>query len=285
MIHAIARPFLALCILAGALAVQAAVPDPARIEQLMRKSGLWEQLGAMQAQVREGIAAGRSGDAGKDEKRLDDADFAKLLTLASNAFSPERLRTATSTRLAQELSDEDVSELLVFVESDLGQRFTRAEEAVASLDPGKLESGAKAALASASGKRKALLRRMIVVLRADEIAADMVGNMATAIMFGISASLPEADAETAMERSRRQSAAQRPQVVAYFKEFTYRQAAYAYREIGDADLEKYVAFNETPVARHFNEATSRALDYAVVQCSLQLGRAIANEFGNKRRSA
>jgi hypothetical protein len=285
MLHAIARPLLALCILSCALQAAAAAPDPARIEELMRKSGLWTQLGAMQAQVREGAAAGRANGEAKGAKRLDDAEFAKLLTLAGDAFAPDRLRSATARRLGQELGDEDVTQLLAFATSDLGQRFTRAEEAVADIDQAKLESGAKAALASASDKRKSLLRRIVTSLRADELAADMTTNMTNAIVFGVAASLPDGDGEAAIARAKKQAEAQRPQLVAYFRELTYLQAAYTYREMSDGDLERYLAFNETPVARHFNEATARALDYAIVQCALQLGRSIANEFGNKRRSA
>jgi hypothetical protein len=285
MLSKIARPWLALCILACAWGAFAAPPDAARIEEVMRKSGLWEQLGAMRDHVREGAASARGTVQPRGAKPLDDADFDKLLTLAAAAFSPERMRAWTSARLAKELTDEDVDAVLEFATSDLGKRFTRAEETVAAVDQKRMEDGAKAALAKASDARKALLRRLVAVLRAEEIAADLTINMSNAIVYGVAASAPGADAEGAIANAKKQAAARRPQLLAFFREFTYLQAAYAYRDIGDEDLTRYIAFNETPVAQRFNDATAKAVDYAVVQCSLQLGRSIASELGNKGRSA
>jgi arsenate reductase-like glutaredoxin family protein len=271
------------CILVASACAHAAEPDRARIDALMHKSGLWAQVGAMQAQVKQGAAEARAQDKALGPRAMSESDFERLAAITETAFAPERVRHATASYLAHELSAEEVDELLAWFTSAIGERVTRAEEDAAAADRLKAEDEGKALVAALTDARAQLLKRLIVAVRADEMAADLMANMANAMLYGIAAMTPGLEPEEAIRRLKKQADAERPERVEFFRGYMLAQAAYTYRGIGDADLERYVAFNETPVGRKYNEASGRAIDHAVVQAALEIGRKVAAEMDRKAR--
>src|SRR6185369_17814019 len=95
------------------LAVAATQYDaPRRMDQLMRKSGLWTQLGQMQEQVRNGALEGRAKEEARGAPPLEEEDFKKLTGAVERAFAPERLREVVAQELAEALPVEDEGAVL-----------------------------------------------------------------------------------------------------------------------------------------------------------------------------
>ncbi|HET9650649.1 MAG TPA: DUF2059 domain-containing protein [Usitatibacter sp.] len=269
-------------VLASSLAL-AAPPDPARIDELMHKSGLWTQVGAMQEQVRAGSSAARRQERSVGPQAMTEAEFEKLAAVTEAAFAPERARKATAAFLARELSAEEVDAMLAWLSSPLGERCIRAEEAVAGADPAALQRDARAVVEALSPQRRALLERFVAAVHSDEMAVNMMGNMANAVVYGAAAMTPGDDADEAIRLVKKKAEANRPRLIAFFREFMFAQAAWTYRELADEDLERYVTFNESPVGRRLNDAAGRAIDHVVVQAALEIGRSIGADAGRKAR--
>jgi hypothetical protein len=47
--------------------------------------------------------------------------------------------------------------------------------------------------------------------------------------------------------------------------------AFIYRSVSDADVDRYIAFSETPAGRRYTAASLRALDKILTRASLDLG--------------
>jgi len=264
-------PFRAL---AAALLVAAALTAAAadrRTEELMRKSGLWIQLGQVQSQMVGG--AQQAQDMGSGAERLDDADFAKLKASMNLAFAPEKLQKAMSREMESLLSAEDEAEVLKWLSSDLGKRITKIEEESGELEKSMaIERAAPAHFATVPKERVEKYRRMVKAIRMGEVTASMVINMTTAIGFGMAMGNPSADAAAVANAMRARMEPQREQMAAEFDARSLQTFAYIYREIGDADLDRYVAFAESPVGKRYHDASTRGMDKVIARASLDVGR-------------
>ena len=69
-----------------------------RLDELMRKSGLWVQVGQIHAQVKAGTEASRKEPGAAP---LSNEDFKLLLAAIDFAFAPDRLRAGMSERIGK----------------------------------------------------------------------------------------------------------------------------------------------------------------------------------------
>jgi hypothetical protein len=102
--------------------VAAEVPE-ATAEALMRKSGVWAQLGGLAVQVKAGIT--QSAISGK----VSDEDVKRLEELAEDAFAAPRLRDAFLREVSQQVTVAQGADALRWYDSPTGQLMTRLEEA------------------------------------------------------------------------------------------------------------------------------------------------------------
>src|SRR5258706_2759984 len=81
--------------------------DRARIaEELLRKSGAWEQLGGVAAQVRAGLEQGLS----TAMPRPSASEEMGITKAVDSSFAPARLRATATRVIADQLADEDIAE-------------------------------------------------------------------------------------------------------------------------------------------------------------------------------
>ncbi|HXZ49993.1 MAG TPA: hypothetical protein VEG27_13300 [Usitatibacter sp.] len=266
----------------------AAAADPSahgrRIEELMHKSGLWVQVGQFQAQVKEGVADyRRQAQAGSGRAALTDEEFARVVAAIGFAFAPDRLRTSVAREMAAALSVEDEDAALAWLSSDLGQRITRLEEeSGASGAARRFEEESPAVLAKLSPERLDKCRRLAESARAGEAAARIVIDMSAAILYGaaVTGKLPGAEL---LDSLRREFEARRPQLEREYADQAIRAYAYNYRALSDEDLERYVAFAESPAGRRYHGASQAALDAALTRASLEMGERLGRSATAEKR--
>jgi len=268
----IAAALIVAVFTAGALAQER------RIDELMRKSGIWQHLGQVQAAARLGAEEAREqAKANPRPNDLTPAQHARMVAAMDKAFAPERLRAAMRTALLKELSPADEGEVLEWLSTDLGTRITRLEEQRDTAEQqSKMEREAPKVLESLPKERLAKYERLAESIQAGESSANTIINVTTAIAYGIAIASPHGD--VAMVKSiREQMEAQRPQMVAALAQRSIAIFAYTYQPLTDEELEKYVAFAESPAGKRYHDATTRALDRVLAQASLDMGR----DFGAK----
>src|SRR5215472_14244107 len=103
--------FLRDCITVAALlaccAAASALAQARNIEELTRKSGLWEQVGQLRVQMVGGVIEARRQAQAANQTLMDEATFAKLTAAIDNSFSPEVLRETLTLYMEENLSADD----------------------------------------------------------------------------------------------------------------------------------------------------------------------------------
>jgi len=240
-------------------------------EGLMRKSGLWEQLGAIAPQME--AAAGTAMS--QSEAKMSPDELKRLNQAFVTAYSPMHLRATALGVMASQLTPAHVAALEAWYSSPDGQAITQLEEA-SSIDAGdfqsRVQAGAKV-LASATADRQALLNRVAKVTRAAQASTDIIINTAVGIQEGLAKVLPIGSRPAAKE-FRAALEQQRPQMVKSFETATVALFAATYEGIDDEALGRYVRFLKSPAGLAYTEVSLRAMDRAFVEAAHDLGRSI-----------
>lgn len=256
----------------GATGAQAQT-DAATAEQLMRRSGLWNQLEGVAPQIRAGIVA-QAAEATQD---VDPAELERLGLAADAAFAAERLRDAVRVVMAARIDPAQLPALRAWYDSDTGRRFSALEDAASQRKGGDGEVVLREAIAlvrAMPAERRATLARMVVALQAVESFANMTVNTTIAVELGARRA---SAAEVIARRQEIQSQIlrERPQWLERLASLAMLSLAHVYAAASDDELARYVAFLETPAGRHYNDLSMAALDMALIEAGRAFGRAIA----------
>ena len=255
-----------------AAAATAAHAQGRRTEELMRKSGLWDQVAQMHAQMRVGVMLARDDARQRGSPMLDDASFARLNGAIDRAFARDVLRETVALQMEELLAAADEAEVLRWLSSELGARFTRWEvEAGTVAEPKRAEESAKL-VAALTPARRAKYVRLGQALDAGNTVVTLTIGVTTAIVYGIALVTPGTDADVAANGIRSRMESQRPAMVQQFAERSVQTYSYVYRNATDAQVEAYVRFVETPAARRYHAAGVKALDDAISQAAILMGK-------------
>lgn len=247
----------------------ASPPTPAVVDELMHKSGLWQQL----AQV--GLLFVQGVDKAAAQQRAPDQLAAAMRQAYTVAFGPDRLRPVVARELAAVISAEEIESALAWLTTDLGIRITKLEEDQAAADAVEDRSDIGAALAAGlSPERLQLYERLSRAMRSGEVGATMMINLTYALARGMSVAMPGAP-NTDPEEIRAMLDATRPRLVAMMEQRVLASMALGYATLSNADLERYVAFAESPAGGRYNAAATIALDKALSNSAREVGRLLA----------
>jgi len=268
--------------LAWASSAVLAADSPRRIEELMRLSGLWKQVGEMQAQVRAGIE--EASRQGSGTGGLGAEDLRQLMTRAAEAYSPEKLRAGVGGELAARLSAEDEARVLEWLGSDLGRRFTTLEERSSDVaSQQRIEREAPAHATSLPVARLDRIRRFEKAAHVGEAATDMTINTALGVAYGVLLAAPEGD-PALLGPLRQRFESQRPEIAKVMRQRMVEVLAYIYKDVPDDELDKYAEFAESPVGRRYHEASIKALDFVLAKAAVEMGGTFGRGLGERRRA-
>src|SRR6185295_7643298 len=102
--------------------------------------------------------------------------------------------------------------------------------------------------ASVPAARVGKFERFAKLIHAGESTATALINTTTAIVYGAALATPPYDAAPAIILRERMES-QRAQMVAAFTQQAIEQFAYIYRGLSDTEVERYLAFAESPSGR------------------------------------
>jgi hypothetical protein len=247
--------------------------DPT-LDELMKKSGMTAQLAQIEPMMQVGVEQARSTTGG-----MSDADFQKLKLAVSVAYAPERLRLATRKQLAVALTPDDTKQVLAWLSTKLGTRITQLEE-TANADPVKAQerlAGGSKFVDALPPPRKTRIERFERAVEAVQTNLNVIVDTNIGIARGIALAMPgdapaiDIDAVVAQIESQRPMLENtlRPQVIA--------SLAMTYQPLSDADLDAYIEFLESPVGRKYVTGSSLALEKALSDAALELGRQMAKK--------
>lgn len=281
MSSSLRKTFFAFLLAFACHAALAAEPSRS-VAELMQLSGLWKQVGELQAQIRAGIEEASREDSGAN--RLQAEELRQLMNRAADAYSPEKLRAAVAEELAARLSVADEARVLEWLRSDLGRRFTALEERSADVaSQERIEREAAPHAASLPSARLDRIRRFEKAARVGEAGTDITINTALGVAYGVMLAAPQAD-PALLGPLRQRLESQRPAINKLMVQRMIEAMAYIYRDVPDEELDKYAEFAESPAGRRYHEASIRAVDTALVKAAIEMGGQVGRNLGEKRRA-
>lgn len=232
---------------------------------LLRLSGMERQIDGMPAQILAGMATQSAGMA--PEIR------AALQRLVPQEYAPPTLKRDVLARIRGAMQAAHAQAAMRWLESPTGRRITRLEEAMsAPAAMAKLQAYATGLQQQPpSEARLALVDRLDAVSGATELTLDLT----LATMLAVAIALDAASASPhATQVLRQRVDGQRAQLRPAMREATRLSFLYAYRELPDGDLERYIAFLETDAGAWYNRTLGGALVGALTASATDLGHSL-----------
>jgi hypothetical protein len=266
-----ARPFAlhlfsaALLLVAPGLHAQTE-QSAATAHRLMVRSGLAVQLRNVTDQV--------AGDIRQNMANFDQSSVERLVESARQAYKPEVLQQDITARVAKKLTLGDMKVALAWLDTDVGARITRAEEAASgSMDATRLaEFAHRMQTKPLPAERQKLISDLIAATGAVRVAASVAETMALGIALGMDSLQPqERRVGEARLRAHMRQAMPADKLQAVFAQQLPISYAYTYREISDADLAAYLGFLRGATGKRYQEGMNAAFTEGLARASMQLG--------------
>lgn len=263
------------CLVLMGLHIFAAAEVPAATaETLMRKSGIWSQLGDVATQVKAGLAQS------SQDGSLPAEEVQRLERIAEDAFAASRLRDSVLQTLSRDVTATQSADALKWYESTAGQQITAMEEAFSAGfdDINRVMTDGNKALARASTKRHSLLSQTVKASRAAEAMATMEINITVGILQGLGNAMPGSVKHSTADL-RKGLETRRSQMVAANRGVALTMSALTYLPASDKVLEQYVQFLSSKSGAELSISIMHALDQSLFKAAQRLGSAIPRAPG------
>jgi hypothetical protein len=239
------------------------------VTEMMQATALdlvFDQFGAAIA------ASARVSDISADKVFLSHWEAA-----AASSFSGPALRSVLARTLDGKLSVEERSEVGVFYRSDFGHRISLLERAVArmSSEEQALALAEGVALSESAGAVRAIQLDDLMELMSAEISGIMAGQSMRALLLGMSVSHQRGDIELPWQEIDAQVEAMMPDLLADHTRAQRATMAYAYRELSDDELDRYIAFLRTEPAQKLYGIAAFAVGRIVTRSMSSFGETLA----------
>lgn len=239
------------------------------VAELMQATALdlvFDQFGSAIA------ASARVSDISSDEVFLGHWEAA-----AASSLNGPALRAQLASRLDGKFDQDERVALGTFFESDFGRTITGLEREIALLDADgqsvALDEG-RALSAEAGPTRSAQLDELMHLMSA-EISAAMAGQSIRALLVGMSVTHQRGDIEVPWLEIDAQVEAILPGLMAEHTDAQRALMAYAYRDLGDDELARYIDFLRTAPARHFYAVAAYAVGQIAARSMSSFGQTLA----------
>lgn len=272
------RVALLVAALALAMPLLPATPPPIAAEarladvtiaELMQATALdliFDQFGEVIA------TSARMGDISTDAIFLSHWEAA-----AASVFNGPAMRTRLAKAMDGKLSTEERATLGEFFRSDFGLAISALERAVAQLSAADRTAAlAEGAMLSAEAGvvRSAQLDQLMELMSA-EISGVMAGQSLRALLLGMSMSQQRGDIQVPWQEIDAQVEAMMPSLIADHSRSQRAMMAYAYRELSDDELDRYIAFLNTAPAQKLYAIAAYAVGQITARSMTSFGEALA----------
>ena len=240
-------------------------------EELLRKCGMWEQLGEVSGQA----TAGLDDALAKGKSKVSEDERARVRKIFAHAYEPPRLRAAALASLQSHMDAKQLAEVRAWYDSPIGKHITALEEAQ-SAAPTNPEQRVKQGIevyAHSPDSRQALLKRILEVTRAAEAMTQMLISTTVGVRRGILSVDPTSVGPSPTDLSAVLDG-KRDAIEQKYKGVMLASFASAYESLGDEDLKRYVDFLASESGAGFTAASIRAMQDALAEAAEELGRGL-----------
>ena len=246
-----------------------------RIQSLYVKSGIDKQVRQMPLLIQTGvIEALEQDDRIKDMPRRTKSAISGSV---QQSFSPERFKKTIIKEVKASMTVKDLDNVLKWLDSPLGKKLTRLEEAASNPEAFSevKKFAARLKQTPPAANRLDILRRLDAAVKATETNVEIAMNTQLAVAFAVVKSLPQ-EQQGSLEDIAAQLEKNRPRIEAAMKSQTLIFALYAYQDLTDGELEAYIKFATSPAGFKYHRATMSGFKKALLNGSLKWGNSIAD---------
>lgn len=230
--------------------------DEKSFDKLMTLSGINKQI----QEYPDVIKASFNQDENIDEKELQERNF-----IIDKSFEAKKILKTIGDDVKKKITNKDIENLLVWYESDLGKKITKAEEE--SSTPEAYQDMIQNTSTIMQDKKKVFFaKRVDKLLDVTNMVSELQKNTATAIF---SANNHPTKAEMAIFRS--QLSLESARIKENVEKMVILSFAYSYRNIDEKELKSYMSFLKQEDTQKFNKAVMsgivKALNNSVADMS------------------
>jgi uncharacterized small protein (DUF1192 family) len=236
--------------------------------RLVVSSGLAVQL--------KGLAGQIDAEVGHTRGKLPDEMRAALAEAARESFRAAVLQDEIVRTVAQKMNPAEMRKAADWLETDVGRRVTRAEELAAAMTPTDTQAWVERVKRQPlTEKRTKLIVDLVKATKAAEAMANVTESMVLGVAVGMNAIQPVQQQIAPAELRKRMRAAMPPAKLRDIaNEALPMLFGYTYRDIGDADLASYLAFNRSPLGVRYNDVVMAAFIEALTHASVRVGQLV-----------
>ena len=253
------------------------------IQSLYIKSGIDRQVRQLPNLIRSSVVQALK----KDDRVNSLPRHAKTAISGSvqESFSPERIKKTIIKEVKASMTVKDLDNVLNWLDSPLGKKCTRLEDAASTPEifSDVQKFAARLKHAPPADRRLNILRRLDAAVKATETNVEIAMNTQLAVAYAVVQSLPR-EQQGSLKDIAAQLKKNRPQIEAVMKSQTLLFGLYIYRDLTNAELEKYIRFAVSPSGIKYHSATISGFKKALLDGSLKWGKSIAgilNQSGHQ----
>ncbi len=252
--------------------------DPRSVEKLMVKSGLSKQLEQIAPMVQTGMA-----QQNQQSGSLTAAELNDLNNVAAKAFDAKTLTENVRKHIQANLSEADIQAALTWLNSPLGEKITKLEED-ASTPAAYAEMEKMGDKLGGNAGRIDLVKKLDLAVKGTETGVALALNTQTALVAAMTSGMPQEKRPT-MEAIEKELNKSRGQIQSAIEQSTLMSFLYAYRNLSDAEINKYIDFANSASGKKYSAVTSDAITAAVTNAAHVMGSMIAQNANKKASSA
>ena len=254
------------------------------IQTLYIKSGIDKQVRQLPQLIRVNVLQAFE----QDDRTKEIPRHTKLAISGSvqQAFSPDRFKQTIIKEVRASTTVKDLDTVLKWLDSPLGKKLTRLEEAASTPETlSKVkEFAARLQQSPPTETRLNILRRLDAAVKATEANVEIVMNTQLAVAFAVVKSLPQ-EQQGSLEAIAAELKKNRPQVEAAMKSQTLIFSLYTYQNLTNAELERYIRFATSPAGEKYHRATLSGFKKAFLDGSIKWGNSIADILNHSARQS
>lgn len=252
--------------------------------QLMVKSGLDLQISHTPSALMAAVA-GNFKKAAVNAHKNTDKITSEINTAVTRSFRPEVIRSVIEAHIESEMAASDMVAVLKWLESPLGQRITRLEEAASTAEAYR-QMAATIPILKQNRDYDERLRLMYVLddsLKATESALERELNMQLVSMEAMSAAFPTMDLpsrESLRANFEIYKGAIRERIASEISMATL----YTYRDLNLDEIKAYIDFIRTDHGIRYHDVVHEGLNKAYLFCGKKFGENMGRILAEKSRN-
>ncbi len=254
-----------------ALVTQVFAADASAVRTMMEKSGFVAQYQDLGAQMRAGMLK-------SPPPQLPPGIATLMATIVGNTMDGNKLLDQLQTVLAASLSNNDVTAMDAFFDSDLGSRIVKAEIAGAALSvQDEINANAEKLIAEADKDpaRIAVFKHIDKMLSTSELSARSSESLLRAMAVAMIEAAPTGADSDRLAQANQRIDAMHGKLVEEIRGMMVATAERIYRDFSTAEMKTYADFLELPPSQIMYAAFSEVMNGFYAETGTRIGEELA----------